>query len=70
MVLQSKRSVVLLIIIFLVIGKPLISQDNSGSVYLTMENAIARALARNNQVKAAEFGIKKATWDKKMPGPG
>ena len=65
MVLRSKRSVVLLIIIFLVIGKPLISQDNSGSVYLTMENAIARALARNNQVKAAEFGIKKANWDKK-----
>ncbi len=35
-------------------------------IYISMEEAISRALSKNNQVKASEFGMLKANWDKKQ----
>lgn len=39
------------------------SQDQPETVYLTMEEAISMALARNNQVKATEYGLMQAKWN-------
>ena len=39
-------------------------QDQKIKIYLTMEEAISRALGRNNLIRASEFGLKKASWDK------
>ncbi|MFQ5627746.1 MAG: TolC family protein [bacterium] len=39
--------------------------DKPKRVVLTMEQAISRALEKNNQVRAAKFGLQKARWDKK-----
>lgn len=33
--------------------------------YITMDEAINRALEKNNLIRASEFGVKKATWDKR-----
>lgn len=35
-------------------------------VYINMEEAISLALSQNNQVKASEFAMRKANWDKKQ----
>ncbi|UCE05735.1 MAG: TolC family protein [bacterium] len=42
-----------------------ISLQAQNKIYLTMEESISRALTKNNQVRASEFAIKKANWDKK-----
>lgn len=39
--------------------------ESNDKVYITMEEAISRALSQNNQVKASEFSMRKANWDKK-----
>ena len=44
-----------------------VAQENisSDKVYIAMEDAISRALSQNSQVKASEFAMRKANWDKK-----
>ena len=54
-----------LISIILIIISPLHAQQTSKRNLLTMEEAISRALSRNNRVRATEFAVKKANWDKK-----
>jgi outer membrane protein TolC len=39
--------------------------ESNEKVYITMEEAISKALSQNNQVKASEFSMRKANWDKK-----
>ena len=44
---------------------PLHAQVPPKKVYMTMEEAIERALSQNNQVRASEFAVKRASWDRK-----
>jgi outer membrane protein TolC len=41
------------------------AQSSPHKIYLTLEEAIARALQKNNQIRESEFGVKKAKWDKR-----
>lgn len=41
------------------------AQTEIEHIVITMEEAISRAVNKNNQVKASEFAVKKANWDKK-----
>lgn len=34
--------------------------------YITMDEAIDRALEKNNLIRSSEYGVKKATWDKRQ----
>lgn len=38
-------------------------RSETGTVFLTLEDAINRALTTNNQIRASEFGLKRASWD-------
>lgn len=40
------------------------AQESSPRLFLTMEEAIDRALSENHMVRASEFALKKARWDK------
>jgi outer membrane protein len=40
------------------------SEQEVDKVFLTMEEAIAKALAENNQIRASVYSLKKASWDK------
>jgi outer membrane protein TolC len=42
-----------------------IIQAQDETVYLNMEEAMSMALARNNQVKASEYGVLQARWNSK-----
>lgn len=41
------------------------AQESTKIKYITMEEAISKALSKNHQVKASEFALKKAKWDTK-----
>jgi outer membrane protein len=41
------------------------AQSQSDHTYISMEEAIARALKQNNQVRASEYAVKQANWNKK-----
>ena len=62
--IKNQFFVICIIIIALVSGS-LLGQIPVEKVYLTMEEVISRALTHNNQVKASEFSMRKANWDKK-----
>ncbi|MBC8180862.1 TolC family protein [candidate division KSB1 bacterium] len=47
------------------LNNQLAAQQSQNNIYLTMEEAIARTLSKNNQLRSSEFAIKKANWDKK-----
>ncbi len=51
-------------ILFIVILPVIILGQNEIN-YITMDEAINRALEKNNLIRASEFGVKKATWDKR-----
>lgn len=40
-------------------------KDSDEQLYFTLEDAISRALAKNNQVKSSEFTMRKSSWDTK-----
>lgn len=44
---------------------PVYAQQSQNKVYLTMDDAISRALSKNNQVRSSKFAIKRANWEKK-----
>jgi len=44
---------------------PLVMFGQTGASYLTMNEAIDRALEKNNLIRASEFDVKKAAWDKR-----
>ncbi len=44
----------------------LFAQEEEQPKYITLEDAISRALSLNNQVRASEFALKQATWDKRF----
>lgn len=51
--------------LIVVLHFPLHAQQAQDQIYLSMEEAISRALTYNNQMRAGEFAVKKANWDKK-----
>ena len=51
--------------VVLVIESSATAQTEIEHIVITMEEAISRAVNKNNQVKASEFAVKKANWDKK-----
>jgi len=58
-----KTLLVLLTFLFIT---TLFAQNEEAPAFLTMEEAITRALALNNQIRSSEFSLKKATWDKRQ----
>ena len=67
---ESSRSigrlttVLFLVLVFCIVSADLRAQEVPQKLFLTMEEAIDRALSRNNMVRASEFALKKARWDK------
>ena len=59
------RRVVLILMIIATCHPLLIAQEKGYVKYLTMEDAVARAVSDNNLVKSNKFAIKKANWDVK-----
>lgn len=53
----------ILILILIIEKSP--GQQAIEKTYVTLEEAISRALSQNNLVKASKFSLKKANWDKK-----
>ena len=41
------------------------AQSQSDQTFISMDEAIARALKQNNQVRASEYAVKQANWNKK-----
>ena len=60
---QVRLILILLLIVFL--QTITFSQEKGYVKYLTMEEAISRAISDNNMVKSNKFAIKKANWDVK-----
>ena len=60
---QVRLILILLLIVFL--QTITFSQEKGYIKYLTMEEAISRAISDNNMVKSNKFAIKKANWDVK-----
>jgi outer membrane protein TolC len=57
---------IILTLLVLVFTQPIYFSQEKGYVkYLTMEDAISRAIGDNNMVKSNKFAIKKANWDVK-----
>jgi len=51
------------LIFILLIQTSIYGQAKYEQIVIPMEEAISRALNKNNQVKASEFALRKATWD-------
>jgi len=51
------------LIFILLIQSAIFAQAKYEQIVIPMEEAISRALNKNNQVKASEFALRKATWD-------
>lgn len=62
---QNNRVRFFLVLFLFFIANTVQSQDQDETVYLNMEEAISMALARNNQVKASEYGVLQARWNNK-----
>jgi outer membrane protein len=60
-----KNKVILLLILGLLTQTNLFAQEQGLIKYLTMEEAISRALQDNNLIKSNKYAIKKANWDVK-----
>ena len=54
-----------IVIFFFLLFYPVYAQQSQNKVYLTMDDAISRALSKNNQVRSSKFAIKRANWEKK-----
>ena len=54
-----------LLLVVCICASTLFAQNEDAPAFLTMDEAIARALSLNNQVRSSEFALKKATWDKR-----
>ena len=52
------------LITFLLLSQIGFAQPPKETLYLTMHDAIDRALGKNNQIRASEFSLQKAKWDK------
>lgn len=60
-----KHRIVLILILLVPLQMLLVAQEKGYVKYLTMEEAVARAISDNNLVKSNKFSIKKANWDVK-----
>lgn len=60
-----KRNYLFTISFFLLTSITVFSQENELVKYLTMEEAISRAINDNNLVKSNKYAVKKANWDVK-----
>ena len=58
----KKPSLLFLCFFLLLFSLPILAQEVS---YLTLNAAIQKALKQNNRVRADQFALKKATWDKR-----
>jgi outer membrane protein len=60
---------ILLALIFVLLepglAPSIFSQEGTSVKYLTMEEAVSRALVKNNQVLAGKFALQRAVWDKR-----
>lgn len=61
---MEKRVLIIDILILLLLLIFTVIHTQAQSRYLTLEEAITRALNQNNQVKAGEFNLEKAKWDR------
>ena len=59
MKLANIKTLLIILIISLISG-----QDEQQKIFLTMEEAISKALSENNQVQASKYSLMKAKWDK------
>ncbi len=62
---QLKNKIFFFLIIVLIAQSYISAQEKGLVKYLTMEEAISRALEDNNLVKSNKYAIKKANWDVK-----
>ncbi|NOX90441.1 MAG: TolC family protein [Calditrichaeota bacterium] len=60
-----KRLILLTVLIGLLINYGAYAKDEKNLKYLTFKEALSRALSYNNQLKAREFALKKAVWQKR-----
>lgn len=59
------RSIILFLTFFLLTNHTTYSQENDLIKFLTMDEAISRALNDNNLIKSNKYSIEKASWDVK-----
>ena len=52
------------LIFVLLIQSAIFAQQKDEQIVIPMEEAISRALNKNNRVKASEYALRKATWDR------
>ena len=66
MIRQFFQLRLILILLIIVITQSITFSQEKGYIkYLTMEEAISRAISDNNMVKSNKYAIKKANWDVK-----
>ena len=58
------KKIIMLCFLGLIVLSNSLGQDQEGTIFLTMEEAISRALSQNNMIRASEYGLKKAHWDR------
>ena len=59
------RMLIFSVLFILILLSSAYTQPKIEQTLITMEEAISRALAINNQVKASEYAVEKANWNKK-----
>ena len=53
-----------ILLIIAILPTAIFGQDEAS--YITMDEAIDRAMEKNNLIRSSEYGVKKATWDKRQ----
>ena len=59
-----KNLISIVSILLFMAGRPVNGQPAIDQTLISMEEAIARALLKNNQLKASEYALQKAGWDR------
>ena len=62
-ILIKFKTLIYLFLFFQLSTTGLLGQESGTIKYLTMEEAILKALDKNHQVKASEFSLRKAEWE-------
>ena len=61
----KKKSIVFMLFFLFQQFNSSFAQQSQQKIFLNMDDAISRALSKNNLVRSSEFAIKKAKWDRK-----
>jgi outer membrane protein len=59
-----KLCIIRTVLIYLLLNMMIFGQNGQEKLFLSMEEAITKALSENNQVRASIYSVKKARWDK------